>query len=111
MFLEKVPSEGLAALSYIVGDSGKAAVIDPRRDCQIYVDIARRWGAHITHIFETHRHEDFVIGSVELAHRTEAEIYHGKDLPFKYGHPVAEGDTVEVDLDKKIGQLTFNKHG
>jgi len=42
MFLEKIKSEGLAHLSYIVGDGGKAAVIDPRRDCGIYREIADR---------------------------------------------------------------------
>jgi hydroxyacylglutathione hydrolase len=96
MFLEKIKAEGLAHLSYIVGDSGAAAVIDPRRDCEIYLEIAHQNGAQITHIFETHRNEDYVIGSVELANITEAEIYHGKDLPFKYGNPVAEGDTFQL---------------
>ena len=62
MFLEKIKAEGLAHLSYIVGDSGAAAVIDPRRDCEIYLEIAHQNGAQITHIFETHRNEDYVIG-------------------------------------------------
>jgi hydroxyacylglutathione hydrolase len=42
MFLETVRSEGLAHLSYIFGDKGKAAVVDPRRDCEVYIDIAYR---------------------------------------------------------------------
>ena len=92
MFLETVRSEGLGCLSYIFGDGGKAAVIDPRRDCKVYVDIANRHGAQITHIFETHRNEDFVIGSLELARRTGAKIYHGAALPFKYGENVKDGD-------------------
>ena len=44
MFLETVRSEGLAHLSYIFGDKGKAAVVDPRRDCEAYIDIAYREG-------------------------------------------------------------------
>lgn len=96
MFLEKVKSESLAHLSYILGHGGEAAVIDPRRDCEIYVDIAHRNGARITHIFETHRNEDYVIGSRDLARRTGAEIYHGKNLAFAYGNPVSEGDTFDV---------------
>lgn len=96
MFLEKIKAEGLAHLSYIVGDSEAAAVIDPRRDCEIYLEIAHQSGAQITHIFETHRNEDYVIGSVELASITGAEIYHGKKLPFKYGNPVSEGDTFQL---------------
>ncbi len=93
MFLETVHSEGLAHLSYIVGDKGRAAVIDPRRDCEVYGTIASRHDARITHIFETHRNEDYLIGSRELAYQTGAEIYHGKHLPFHYGNPVSEGDS------------------
>lgn len=92
MFLEVVRSEGLNHLSYVVGDKGQAAVIDPRRDCRIYVDIAVHHGAKISHIFETHRHEDFVIGSLELARRTRAKIFHGNSLVFKYGEIVRDGD-------------------
>lgn len=96
MFLEKIKSEGLAHLSYIIGHNGQAAVIDPRRDCQVYVDIARSHGARITHIFETHRNEDYVVGSLDLARRTGAKIHHGKNLDFAYGQPVSEGDEFEL---------------
>jgi hydroxyacylglutathione hydrolase len=103
MFLEKIRSEGLAHLSYIIGYGGQAAVIDPRRDCKIYSEIASRNGAAITHIFETHRNEDYVIGSTELAHRTGAKIYHGQALDFKYGNPVSDGDTFQLgDLVLKV---------
>lgn len=103
MFLHVVRSEGLAHLSYVVGDQGSAAVIDPRRDCGIYLDIAYREGSRITQIFETHRNEDYVIGSTELADRTGAEIYHGSAFPFAYGHFVEEGDAFELgDVRLKI---------
>jgi hydroxyacylglutathione hydrolase len=101
MFVETIRSEGLAHLSYLIGHGGKAAVIDPRRDCQIYIEKALRHEAKIAYIFETHRNEDYVIGSVELAALTGAEVYHGKHLDFGYGNPVAEGDTF------KIGDLRF----
>ena len=55
LFLETVRSEGLAHLSYVVGHQGRAAVIDPRRDIDVYLDIARGYGAAVAHIFETHR--------------------------------------------------------
>ena len=96
MFLEKVKSEGLAHLSYILGHEGQAVVIDPRRDCQVYIDIAQRHEAQITQVFETHRNEDYVVGSSDLARRTGAKIYHGKNLDFAYGNPVSEGDTFEL---------------
>src|SRR6056297_803265 len=92
MFKETIYTPGVAHLSYIIGTAGQAAVIDPRRDVDVYLEIARREGAKITHIFETHRNEDYVIGSLELARRTGAEIYHGSELDFQYGHPVQEGD-------------------
>jgi hydroxyacylglutathione hydrolase len=96
MFLEKIKSQGISHLSYIVGDNGSAAVIDPRRDCDIYLETARRHGARITHIFETHRNEDYVIGSKELAGLTGARIYHGAELPFAYGTVTNEGDTYQL---------------
>lgn len=96
MFLETVRAEGLSHLSYVIGDAGKAVVIDPRRDCRIYVDTAARYGAQITHIFETHRHEDFVSGSLELARRTKAKILHGGALTFKFGDNAKEGNTFDL---------------
>jgi hydroxyacylglutathione hydrolase len=95
MFLEIIRSEGLAHLSYVLGDGRQAAVIDPRRDCRVYMDIAYRQGAQITHIFETHRNEDYVIGSRDLAQYTGAQIYHGQALSFGYGNPVKDNDTFE----------------
>ena len=103
MFLRKIKSEGLAHLSYIVGDGDEAAVIDPRRDGHIYLDIAAEEGAKITHIFETHRNEDYAIGSLDLAAHCDAEIHHGRAMDFKYGNPVAEGDVFTVgDLQFRV---------
>lgn len=95
MFIEKVKSPGLAHLSYMIGDGGEAVVIDPRRDGEVYLQIARSEGVRISHIFETHRNEDYVIGSCDLARRTGAEIHHGGALDFEYGSVVADGDTFE----------------
>ncbi|MFA5221346.1 MAG: MBL fold metallo-hydrolase [Methanoregula sp.] len=92
MLFEKIVSEGIAANSYLIGSGGKAAVIDPRRDCGIYLEHADQNGLEITHIFETHRNEDFTIGSIELADRCGAGIYHGHAMSFAYGQPVKDGD-------------------
>lgn len=91
MIFERIKSEGLAHLSYFIGSEDEAIVIDPRRDCQVYVDLARREGMTIKNIFETHRNEDYLIGSLELNNLTDAEIYHGRGLDFKYGNFVDEG--------------------
>jgi len=92
MLFERIFSEGLAHNSYIIGDAGKAAVIDPRRDYDIYLEIAARNACTITHIFETHRNEDYVIGSPALAARCGAEIFHGAAMDFAYGNKVHDGD-------------------
>jgi hydroxyacylglutathione hydrolase len=96
MFMKSLYTPGVAHLSYIFGDGGQASVIDPRRDVDEYLEIAHRQGAKITHIFETHRNEDYVVGSLELARRTGAEIYHGSQLDFQYGNPVNEGDEFQL---------------
>ncbi|MFI4910716.1 MAG: MBL fold metallo-hydrolase [Sedimentisphaeraceae bacterium JB056] len=103
MFLKKIKTEGIAHLSYIIGSQDSAAVIDPRRDIYIYLSIAAKYSVNITHIFETHRNEDYVIGSVPLSQATGADIYHGGKLDFKYGNSVKEGDYFEIgELSLKI---------
>ncbi|MGD0645624.1 MAG: MBL fold metallo-hydrolase [Candidatus Bathyarchaeia archaeon] len=97
MKLEVITSEGLAHHSYYLSDEGEAVVIDPRRDCEIYVQLAKRECADIRYILETHRNEDYVIGSLELQNMTEAEIGNSNALPFKYGeHNLADGDSLNV---------------
>jgi hydroxyacylglutathione hydrolase len=102
MIIEKITSPGIAHHSYFIGSNGEAAVIDPRRDCDIYLDIARSRDMRITGIFETHRNEDYCTGSLELAERCGAGIYHGEKTAFLYGHPVRHGDHFpigETDLE------------
>ena len=96
MIFERIFSEGLAHNSYLIGSGQKAVVIDPRRDCGIYQDIAFRHECVIKHIFETHRNEDYVTGSRELQERCGAEIYHGSHMDFSYGNPVKDGDRFVV---------------
>jgi hydroxyacylglutathione hydrolase len=80
----------------MIGSGGKAAVIDPRRDSDCYIGIARENDSTITHIFETHRNEDYVIGSMDLARRCGAEIYHGARMAFGYGKSIYEGDRFAI---------------
>ncbi|WP_148862195.1 MBL fold metallo-hydrolase [Marinobacter fonticola] len=104
MFIERIKSEGLSQLSYLIGGGGKAVVIDPRRDCEVYLEKAAQLGCRITHIFETHRNEDLISGSPVLASLTGAKVYHGPHAAgkVKYADTVAEGDsfsTGEVRID------------
>jgi hydroxyacylglutathione hydrolase len=97
MKLELVKSEGIAHNSYLLIDGGEAVVVDPRRDCQVYKRLAEKQCAKIKYILETHRNEDYVLGSVELQNMTDAEIGHSKELPFKYGeHSLSDGETLNV---------------
>jgi len=99
MLFKRIKSEGLAHNSYILGSGGLAAVIDPRRDIQIYLDTALEQGLKIGYIFETHRNEDYIIGSLPLAAASGAPvgtpvgtaIYHGPGLDWKYGTTLQDG--------------------
>ncbi len=97
MHFELITSEGLAHNSYFLAENGEALVVDPRRDVKVYLDLARRVCAKITYIVETHRNEDYVIGSIELQNLTGAEIAHSKETPFKYGeHRLVDGDVLDI---------------
>jgi hydroxyacylglutathione hydrolase len=97
MLFERVESKGLAHYSYVVGDGTTAFVIDPRRDCDVYIEMATGEGMRIVSILETHRNEDYVTGSGELAARTGAEIWHADaQLDYGYGQPVEDGQTWQV---------------
>jgi len=99
MLLETVETRGLAHLSYVVGDDdeGVCAVIDPRRDVSIYIDIARRNNCRITHIFETHIHADFVSGARELERQTGAQIVGGVANGYGFDlHQAKDGETFEL---------------
>lgn len=92
MLLERIVSAGLAHYSYLMGDRGLAVVIDPRRDVDIYIEMAHQAGLRIAHILETHRNEDYFVGSMELAGRTGAEVWHADaQMDYRYGKPATDG--------------------
>jgi hydroxyacylglutathione hydrolase len=85
MFFQRSKTPGIAHVAYIVGAKGEAAVVDPRRDVEDYLRMARENDLTITHVFETHRQEDFVMGSAELARITGAKIVNGRHELFGHG--------------------------
>ena len=86
----------LAHASYLIASRGVAAVIDPQRDVDIYVEAAAKLNAKIEYIIETHVHADFVSGHRELAERTGAHIYLGAGSAAEFLHvAVADGDQIE----------------
>ena len=76
MLFERIEDKGLAQYSYIVGceGSGEVAVVDPRRDVDVYLDFISARRFRITHVLETHIHADFASGALELATRTGAQL-------------------------------------
>jgi hydroxyacylglutathione hydrolase len=97
MLFEKIESPGLAHISYLIGDKNEAVVIDPRRDVDIYLEKAVEAGYKITNVFETHRNEDYIIGSTELKTKTGAKIWHADQmLDYQYGEPVQDGQVFKV---------------
>ncbi|MHB8119268.1 MAG: MBL fold metallo-hydrolase [Methanothrix sp.] len=97
MLLERIVSAGLAHYSYLVGDKNQALVIDPRRDVDDYIKMATGAGMRIAYVLETHRNEDYFVGSMELVGRTGAEVWHADgQWDYQYGHPVTAGQKWRV---------------
>ena len=99
MHIERVYTPGLAQVAYLVGDeqAGVAAVIDPRRDIDLYLELARAAGLRITDVFETHVHADFVSGALEVAAATGATLHASRSGALDYPHhALDDGDEVEI---------------
>ena len=77
MKIEQIYTGCLAQGAYYIESNGEAAVIDPLREVQPYIEKAERNGAKIKYVFETHFHADFVSGHKDLAAKTGAKIVYG----------------------------------
>jgi hydroxyacylglutathione hydrolase len=97
MIIKRLVSKGISANAYFIGANNQGVVIDPQRDVDRYLQLAEENDVKITTIFDTHRNEDFVNGSPELAAQTGATIYHGDKIDFKYGQQVKEKDSFKID--------------
>jgi len=89
----------LSQASYLIGDetTGRAAVVDPRRDVQEYLDDAAAGGLSIEFVIETHVHADFLSGHLELAAATGAAIVYGAAADVHFPHrKVADGERIEL---------------
>ncbi|MBI0537005.1 MBL fold metallo-hydrolase [Roseomonas sp. KE2513] len=104
MVFKSFYTDGIAQLSYLVGDdaAGVAAIVDPRRDVDIYVEEAAARGLRLAYAVETHIHADFASGSHELAARTGAEIVGGDG---DYGFPLRRLRNGE---ELRLGELTLH---
>lgn len=97
--IERISTPGLAQVAYIVAaeEAGVCAVIDPRRDVQVYIDWAANNRVRIESVLETHIHADFVSGGNDLAKATGATLYTPELGNAEYAHtPVRDGDRIAV---------------
>lgn len=98
MFVQQFFVKGLAHSSYLLGGTNTCAIIDPRRDIDIYISSAKEMGMTITHILETHLHADFISGHLDLAKKTGAKIYAPKSGSCRFDHVgLTQGDTLEIE--------------
>ncbi len=87
----------LAQASYMIGDAGKAVVIDPQRDVDRYLEDAAKEGFEVVGVIETHLHADFVSGHLELKNRSGATVYVSHLAKAEYEHNgVKQGDTIHL---------------
>lgn len=77
MIVEQLYTNCLSEAAYFIADNGEAAVVDPLRDTDAYLELAQKHNATIKYIFETHFHADFVSGHLDLARKTGATIVYG----------------------------------
>src|SRR4029078_2734636 len=91
----------LAHASYLIGSDGEAAVVDPQRDVDEYLDEAGAHGLTIKYVIETHLHADFVSGHQEIAARTGAQIIFGEKAGVAFEHRAVK-DGEELKLGKIV---------
>ncbi len=102
MKVEQIYTGCIAHAAYYIESNGEAAVFDPLREVQPYIDRAEKDNAKIKYIFETHFHADFVSGHLDLAKKTGAQIVYGPTAKPSFDAIIAE-DGQEF----KIGNYTI----
>lgn len=104
MKIEQIYTGCLAQGAYYITSGNEAAIIDPLREIQPYLDRAEKDGVTIRYIFETHFHADFVSGHVDLAKATGAKIIYGPNAnPTFDAHIAADGEVFNLgDISFKV---------
>ncbi len=97
MFFQRYYLDCLSHASYMIADeqTRKAAIIDPQRDIEIYLNDAQEHGYQIQHVILTHFHADFISGHIELRKTVNAQIYLGSRAEAEFHfQPLSEGDDI-----------------
>ena len=102
MKIEQIYTGCLSQGTYYIESEGEAVVIDPLREVAPYIERAKRNGARIKYVFETHFHADFVSGHLDLARKTGATIVYGpRARPVFQAHIARDGEEI------RVGNITF----
>ncbi|MFI1826659.1 rhodanese-like domain-containing protein [Streptomyces sp. NPDC020412] len=110
-FIDTVEVPGLGNRSYLAGGARTAVVVDPPRDVDHVLAAAARRSVRITHVVETHVHNDYVTGGLELARVTGADYLVPAGARVAYERtPVADGDRFDVDVDLVLRAVATPGH-
>ncbi|MFF5393000.1 rhodanese-like domain-containing protein [Streptomyces sp. NPDC013012] len=110
-FVDTLEFEGLGNRSYLAGGAAAAVVVDPPRDIDRVIAAAARRGVRIAYVAETHVHNDYVTGGLELARVTGAHYLVPAAAHVSFARtPVADGDTVDVDEDLVLRAIATPGH-
>ena len=102
MYIQQLYTNCLAEAAYYIESNGEAAIIDPIRETEPYLALAKERGTKIKYILETHFHADFVSGHIDLAKQTGAEIIYGPMAETKYKvRNLKDGEEL------KVGDITL----
>jgi len=102
MYVQQLYTNCLSEAAYYIESNGECAIIDPLRDVEVYLNLAKERNAVIKYIFETHFHADFVSGHLDLAKQSNAPIVYGPETETTFPVYVAkDGEQF------KIGALTI----
>src|SRR5690349_17287157 len=97
MYIQQLYTGCLSEAAYLIESDGEAAVVDPLRDIEPYLQLAKERNATIKYIFETHFHADFVSGHIDLSKATSAPIVYGPKTETKFPATIAkDGQTFSI---------------
>ena len=97
MFIKQLYTSCISEAAYYIESNGEAAIIDPLRDIDEYLQLANERKAKINYIFETHFHADFISGHLDLSKATSAPIIYGPGTQTKF--------PVHVAKDREVFQI------
>ncbi len=97
MFIKQLYTGCLSEAAYYIESNGEAAIIDPLRDIDVYLQLANERKATVKYIFETHFHADFVSGHIDLSKATGAPIVYGPNTVTKFQvHVAKDGERFSI---------------